>query len=83
MISRQIVGTNIAGEAQDALESFGLPVLEGRTAQRVAYAEAAGTGRSVIDESPNSKAASEMKQITADVLTLLNTKPVSTNGTPQ
>ena len=83
VISRQIVGTNIAGEAQDALESFGLPVLDGRTAQRVAYAEAAGTGLSVIDESPNSKAAAEVKQITTDVLALLNMQTAHANGTPQ
>lgn len=81
VISRQITGTNLAGEAQTALESFDLPVLEGRTAQRVAYAETAGEGHSVLDDDPNSKAASEIRQITRDVLALLNIEPIHTNDT--
>jgi chromosome partitioning protein len=73
VISRQIVGTNLAGDAQRALESFDLPVLEGRTAQRVIYAEAAAEGRSVIDADPSSKAAEEVRRIVNDTLTLLDT----------
>jgi len=81
VISRQIVGTNLAGEAQQALNSFELPVLEGRTSQRVAYAEAASQGLSVLDVKEASKAADEVRQITNDVLTILNMQTAKKNGT--
>jgi chromosome partitioning protein len=83
VISRQIVGTNLAGEAQTALESFDLPVLSGRTAQRVIYAEAAGEGLSVIDVDPTSKAAGEVRQIIEDTLAILDIQTAKTNGTAQ
>jgi chromosome partitioning protein len=83
VVSRQIVGTNLAGEAQKALESFDLPVLNGRTAQRVIYAEAIGEGLSVIDVDPSSKAAGEVRQIIADTLAILDVQTAKANGTPK
>jgi chromosome partitioning protein len=83
VVSRQIVGTNLAAEAQEALESFDLPVLEGRTSQRVIYAEAAAQGLSVIDLDSSSKAAGEVRQITGDTLEILNSQIAKTNGTTQ
>ena len=83
VVSRQIVGTNLAAEAQEALESFDLSVLEGRTSQRVIYAEAAAQGLSVIDLDSSSKAAGEVRQITEDTLEILNSQIVKTNGTTQ
>jgi chromosome partitioning protein len=83
VVSRQIVGTNLAGEAQEALESFDLPVLGGRTAQRVIYAEAASQGLSVLDVDPSSKAASEVQKIVEDTLTILDMQAAKTNGTTQ
>jgi len=83
VISRQIVGTNLAGEAQSALESFDLPVLEGRTSQRVIYAEAASQGLSVLDVDPSSKAADEIRQIVRDTLAILDLQTAKTNGTPR
>ena len=83
VISRQIVGTNLAGEVQTALESFDLPVLEGRTAQRVIYAEAASQGLSVIDVDPSSKAADEIRRIVRDILAILDLQTAKTNGTPR
>lgn len=71
VISRQITGTNLANEARGVMEGFGLPVLEGRTAQRVAYAEALATGSTVLDEAPSGKAAGEIETITRNVLDLL------------
>jgi chromosome partitioning protein len=81
IVSRQIVGTNLAGEAQEALESFDLPVLRGRTAQRVIYAEAASQGLSVLDVDPSSKAAGEIRQIVEDILATLDLQTARTNGT--
>lgn len=81
VISRQIVGTNLAGEAQRALESFDLPILEGRTSQRVIYAEAASEGLSVLDLDPSSKAADEIRRIVHDTLAILDMQVAKTNGT--
>lgn len=83
VISRQIVGTNLADEAQEALESFDLPVMEGRTAQRVIYAEAASQGLSVLDVDPSSKATAEVLQIVEDTLTVLDKQSAKANGTPR
>lgn len=81
VVSRQIVGTNLASEAQDALESFDLPVLGGRTSQRVIYSEAAAKGLSVIDMDASSKAAGEVRQIVEDTLAILDTQKTKANGT--
>ena len=83
IVSRQIVGTNLAGEAQEALESFDLPILGGRTAQRVIYTEAAAEGLSVLDVDPKSKAAAEVRQIVDDTLAILDMQTARRNGTPR
>jgi cellulose biosynthesis protein BcsQ len=57
--------------------------LNGRTAQRVIYAEAAGEGLSVIDVDPTSKAAGEVRQIIEDTLAILDIQTAKTNGTAQ
>ena len=63
--------TNLAEGVGEILEDYGLPILDGRTSQRVAYAEALTTGTTVLDAAPSSKAASEIEEITDDVLDLL------------
>lgn len=63
--------TNLAEGIADVLGDYGLPILSGRTSQRVAYAEALTTGTTVLDAAPSSKAASEIEEITDDVLALL------------
>lgn len=70
VVSQQIVGTNLAGEMAEALEHFGMPLLEGRTAQRIAYAEALSSGTTVLGMKPSGKAAGEIRALTQDVLTL-------------
>jgi len=74
VISRQITGTNLAADVEEALSAFELPVLQGRTSQRVAYAQAMGQGRSVLDTHSGSKAAQEVEAITREVITLLNSE---------
>jgi chromosome partitioning protein len=66
-LSRAIVGSTLTGSARDALQSFGLPVLDG-TCQRVSYVRAFNNGRSVLDTS-DEKAAAEIRQLKADILT--------------
>jgi chromosome partitioning protein len=73
VISQQIVGTNLAGEIGDVLGEYDLPVLGGRTSQRVAYAEALSVGSTVLDMEPNSKAAAEVRTLTEETLELTQT----------
>lgn len=73
VISQQIVGTNLAGEIGEVLGQYDLPVLEGRTSQRVAYAEALSVGSTVLDMEPSSKAAAEVRKITDETLELTQT----------
>ena len=49
VVSRQIGGTRLSAEIDDALAAYGLPVLKARTTQRVAYPEASMQGISVLD----------------------------------
>ena len=63
--------TNLSAGIADVLDGYDVPVLDGRTSQRVAYAEALTTGTTVLDAAPSSKAASEIEEITDDVLDLL------------
>jgi chromosome partitioning protein len=72
VVSQQIVGTNLAGEIGEILESYELPLLDGRTSQRVVYAEALSAGTTVLDAEPRGKAAAEIEQLTRDTLALLN-----------
>jgi chromosome partitioning protein len=72
VLSRAVVGTREAGQAAEALESFGLPVLEGRTSQRVAYSRALGQGKSVLGLSGAEKAEQEVRAIADEVLTHLD-----------
>lgn len=72
VVCRQIVGSNLAGQIEEALHSYGVPVLGGRTSQRVAYQEAIGAGLSVMDYDGNGRAAQEVREILREVTVLLN-----------
>ena len=69
VISRRKAGTKLGDTVQNVLSRFDLPVWEG-TCDRVAYAEAMGKGRSVVEMS-DSKAAEEIQSITDNVLNTL------------
>lgn len=70
VISRRKAGTKLGDEVRDVLSRFGLSVWEG-TCDRVAYAEAMGKGKSVV-EMNDEKAASEIESITDNVLDTLH-----------
>lgn len=72
VVSQQVTGSNLAGTVQSALERFDVPVLSARTSQRVAYAEALGTGRSVI-HTDGRKAAKEIRALAEEALRHLQT----------
>ena len=69
VISRQIQGTRLASTVEAALGELELPVLKGRTTQRVAYADAIGLGLAATDLE-DEKARQEINTITDEVLEL-------------
>ena len=72
VVSRQIIGTHLAQEINDAVEEFDLPVFEARTTQRVAYTEAGQSGLTVLDLEPDGKASKEIEAITRELLGMVN-----------
>lgn len=72
VVSRAVARTNLADSVQDALESYGIRVLDSRTGHRVAYPEALGAGLSVLDT--DGKAAQEIEALTDEVLDLLTNR---------
>lgn len=75
VISRAITGTNLASSIGDALDGLDLPLLDARTHQRVAYAEAMGKGVGVMDLVGKDKATSEIEAMTNEVLGVLEQTP--------
>ena len=66
VINRKIANTAIGREVAEALSQFDdMPVLPTALHQRVAYAESAGQGLSVIEADMNSEAAREVARLAA------------------
>jgi chromosome partitioning protein len=72
VVSRGKVGTRLTGEAHEAIEAIGATPLPAGTRDRESYKRSFGQGQSVLASS-DSKAKSEIRQITTDVLELLST----------
>ena len=70
VISRRKVGSTLGDSVQDVLSRFDLPVWDG-TCDRVAYAEAMGKGRSVVEMSDD-KAMQEIESLTDNVVQTLS-----------
>lgn len=70
LISRQIQNTRLAADVREALDSYGLPILASCTSQRVAYANSATTGSTVMETNPGSAAATEIQNIITEMETL-------------
>lgn len=71
VMSRRIVGTNVASEVQEGLGMHDMPILNG-TCQRVSYVHAIGSGCGVQDLDPSSKAAREIDHLTDDIYQILS-----------
>ena len=71
VISRQIVGTNLANAIADELRDRDLPVFESRVSQRVAYAETMMDGITVMDRSQASKARQEVEGVAGELINLI------------
>jgi chromosome partitioning protein len=63
-INRKVVNTSIGRDVTDALAEFNdVPVLPVSIGQRVAFAESAGGGRTVMETAPGSTAAREISDL--------------------
>ncbi len=67
VVSRAIKGTRIGAEINEALNGYGLPVLESRITQRVSYPGTAAAGTTVLDSDPAGDAAAEVRALTAEI----------------
>lgn len=69
LINRKIVNTAIGRDVEDALQQYKMPVLQTHICQRIAYAETAAIGSSVIEENIKDKSAfQEMTALTDEIL---------------
>ena len=71
VVTRQIVGANLADKIADSLKEHDLPVFEHRVYQRVAYAETLLEGISVTDRPGAVKARKEVEGIAGELTSLL------------
>ena len=67
VVSRAIKGTRIGAEVTEALNGYGLPVLESRITQRVSYPGTAAAGSTVMDAEPDSDAATEVRALANEI----------------
>jgi len=68
VINRKIANTAIGRDVADALATYELPVLKTTVAQRIAFAEAATSGSTVLETEPQSLAAREIEALVREVL---------------
>jgi chromosome partitioning protein len=72
VMNKKITGTAISKGVQQGLREFDVPLLKASLSQRVAFAEAAASGLSVSEYEPKSKATTEAKKLTNEVMKWLN-----------
>ena len=70
IINRKIANTAIGRDVVDALKGMDIPVLNSHITQRVIFAEAAASGKTVFDIEPEGKAASEVITLVDEILEL-------------
>jgi chromosome partitioning protein len=66
-VNRKIVGTAIGRDVANALASYPLPVLNAAVSQRVAFAETAAIGQTVLETDPHGQAAQEIRALVAEI----------------
>ena len=67
VVNRRIVNTSLGGEVAAALADYSPPVLDATIAQRIGFAEASA-GYTVLEDSPKSAAANEVRSLADNVL---------------
>lgn len=68
LINRMIQNTAIGRDVIEALGQYDIPVLNTRICQRVAYAETAARGTTVVEEDPESIASKEIRSVAEEIL---------------
>lgn len=71
VVSRAIAGTKLGNDIREALEGYGLPVLDTVVHQRQAYPKTAVRGGTVLDDPGDSAAAAEIRELAAEVIAIL------------
>ncbi len=67
LISKKVVGTNLAKEAKQTCQMLKLPIFKTEISQRIALCESAITGQSVLEYAPNSVASEEFIALEKEV----------------
>jgi chromosome partitioning protein len=67
-INRKIVNTAIGRDVIEALAGYPLPVLQAQVCQRVAFAESAARGLTVLETEPTGPAAQEINALADELL---------------
>lgn len=71
VINRKIVNTAIGRDVVETLAEYELPVLTSHVCQRIAFAESAAVGKTVIEQNSDSAASKEIKLLTKEVLEMM------------
>lgn len=72
VINRKIVKTAIGRSVVEALSGYDIPVLRAQVCQRVAFAESAASGSTVVESNGNSQAAQEIAALVDELLEVGN-----------
>lgn len=70
VINRKIVNTAIGRDIGDALSTYNIPALASQICQRVAFAESAAQGQTVLETEPKGAAAAEVRALAQEILAL-------------
>lgn len=70
-INRKVANTAIGRDVIEALAVYRMRVLQASLGQRVAFAESAGSGRTVFDLEPTSAASMEVTRLAREVLEIM------------
>jgi chromosome partitioning protein len=68
VVNRTVAHTALARAVREALASYPLPVLRTAITQRVAYAECAAVGSTVVEQQPAGPASKEIHRLVDDLL---------------
>ena len=77
VINRRIVNTAIGRDVAEALAGYDIPVLKTHIGQRVAFAESAANGSTVLEDDPTSLASREIIALTDELLRQKTKKEVA------
>jgi chromosome partitioning protein len=72
VVNRAIKGTRLSAEVAEALDGYGLPILQTRITQRVIYPSTAAGGTTVLDQDPDGEASEEIRALTREVRQFIN-----------